>query len=735
MRRLRKKIKKRIKDRKEAWLTRDERHHGQAIVDFIVFKSKWIEKIFAILFIITAICFPFVKVNYDLSQYLPADMPSKQGIDIMEQEFGYPGTARVMITDVSLYEAKNYKEKIENLKGVDMVTWADSVTDIYQSNLFISYKDIDDYYKDGDAIMDITFVGGGGDQSTRDAINQMNDMLGEKGHFGGPAVQDKFLSEVLMKEMVAILGLGVVIILVLLTLATTSWFEPFLFLFVIFVSIVINMESNLIFGTISSITMSVAAVLQLAIAMDYTIILLDNFTKQRLNKELSVEEALAIAIRKSLTPIASAGAAAVVGFLALVLMRYTIGKDIGLVLAKGIAISLVTVVFLTPAFILRWYKIIEKTEHKPFFPSFKKVAETIYKRRFWILGILVILAVPSYFAKEMTDFTYGGDAMGLSKGTVVYEDAELMNQEFGKSNLLLLMVPNTSNVTEKRLSDEIEDLEYVKYVTSLAATLPEGIPEDFVEGSLTKKLHTEKYARIILSIRTSNESEYAFNCVDEITKITKTHYPEGAYLVGVTPSTKDIKGVIVDDWTNIDKFSLLGVALAIMLAFRSFGLPVVLMIPIQMAIFVNMAVPYLSGTRIMYLGYIVVSCLQLGATIDYSIVMTHHYLTERRETDKVTASILATEMSILPIITSGFILAVAGYGVYFMSSVTAIADLGHMIGRGALFSIFMVIALLPNLLIWADKLLIFKDGRLLPGKLGELLSGKTKCLSVIEEEE
>jgi len=696
------------------------------IVGFIVYKSKWIEKIFAVLFVITALCFPFVHVNYDLSEYLPEEMPSKQGIDLMEKEFGYPGTARVMITDVTIYEAKNYKNRIEAIPGVDMVRWADSVTDVYQSNLFLSYEDIDDYYKDGNAMMDVTFTGGGGAKETRDAIDQMEELLGKKGHFGGPAVQDKFLSEVLMKEMVGIFGLGVVIILAILTFATTSWFEPLLFLLVIFVSIVINMGSNLIFGTVSSITMSVAAVLQLAIAMDYTIILLDNFTKERLNSNASVEEALSNAIHKSLTPIASAGAAAVVGFLALVLMRYTIGKDIGFVLAKGILISLFTVVFLTPAFILRWYKIIEKTEHKPFFPSFRKLAEKNYQFRFPILALLLILAIPSYVAKDMTDFTFGGDAMGLSEGTVVYEDTELMNQTFGKSNLLLLLVPNSSNVTEQRMSEELEGLEYVKYVTSLAGTLPKGVPEEFVQGELTKKLHTKDCSRVILSIKTSNESEYAFQCVDEITAIMQRYYPENSYVVGVTPSTKDIKGVIVDDWTNIDKFSLLGVALAIMLAFRSFGLPVVLMIPIEMAVFVNMGVPYLSGTRIMYLGYIVVSCLQLGATIDYSIVMTHHYLTEREHKGPREASITATELSVLPIITSGFILAVAGYGVYFMSSVTAIADLGHMIGRGALLSMFMVIALLPNLFLWADRLLIFKEGRLLPGVLGKLLSGVKK---------
>jgi len=641
---------------------RASKFSSHTLINFIINRSRLIEKVFAFLFIITAICFPFVQINYDLSKYLPDDMPSRQGIDLMEDEFGYPGTARIMISGVSIYEAKLYKDKIENIAGVDRVQWADSIEDIYQSNLFIPYEDIEDYYRDRNAIMDVTFVGNDSDPQTRDALTQIEELLGSKGHFGGPAVQDKFLNEVIMKEMMFIMVLAVLVILGILMLATNSWFEPLIFLGVILISIVINMGSNLLFGSISSMTLSVAAVLQLAIAMDYTIILLDNFAKQRKN-DLPLEEALSIAIRKSMVPISSAGSAAVVGFLALVLMRYTIGMDMGLVLAKGIAISLVTVVFLTPAFIIRWYKIVERTAHKPLFPSFLPLSKNVYRHRFLFLAITLILSVPSYIAKDMTDFTFGNDAMGLSRGTVVYNDEQIMNKEFGRNNLVLVMVPNTSMVTERLLTDELEDLNCVKYATSLAIILPEGVPENFIPYSETKLLHTKNYARILISIKTATESDLAFKSVDEIKQIVKDHYPDGAYVVGVTPSTQDIKAVIVDDWGKIDKLSLLGVALAIMIAFRSLALPVVLMIPIEMATFVNMAVPYLAGDEIMFMGYVIVSCLQLGATIDYSIVMTHHYLEHRKEFDKVKASITATAESALPILTSGTILMAAGDGV------------------------------------------------------------------------
>ena len=688
------------------------RSAGAGLAEFIIRNSKLIEKIFALLFILSAVCFPMVEINYDLSKYLPDDMPSKKGIDLMEQEFGYPGTARVMITDVSIYEAKLYKDKIEQVKGVDRVQWADTQVDVYQANLFLKQEDLEDYYKDGNSIMDITFSGKSSDSLTSEAITKMQKLLGEKGHFGGPAVQDKFLNEVIMKEMMFIMAFAVILILGILMVATNSWFEPILFLVVILISIVINMGSNLVLGSISSMTLSVAAVLQLAIAMDYTIILLDNFSKERARGS-QAEEALATAIRKSIVPIASAGAAAVIGFSALVLMRYSIGKDMGLVLAKGIAISLVTVVFLTPAFLLRWYQLIEKTAHRPFVPSFVPFARNIRRYRYLILVIVLVLAVPSFVAKDMTDFTFGNDAMGLSKGTVVYEDEEAMNREFGRSNLVLAIVPNTSLVTERALTEELEGMEYINYATSLSTLAPVGVPVDFLPENMTELLHTKEYARIILSLKTATESELAFRSVDEISKIVKTYYPENSYIIGVTPSTQDIKSVIVDDWERIDKLSLLGVALAIMVAFRSLALPVVLMIPIQAATFVNMAIPYLMGDRIMFMGYVIVSCLQLGATIDYSIVMTDHYLEQRKTKDKVEASVAAAAASALPILTSGVILTAAGYGVYLFSSVTAIADLGRLIGRGAILSMAMVLVLLPNLLVWADGLILRKkDGRI-----------------------
>ncbi len=681
-----------------------KKHASHDLIDFIINKRNWIEKVFAIAVVLSAIAFCFVKVNYDLSKYLPDDAPSKAGLNIMEDEFGYPGTARVMVGEVSLYEAKMYKERIADIDGVNMVTWADTATDVYQSNLFINYDNIEDYYKDGYAVMDIIFDEGDSDQKTHDAINQIEALTGDKGYLMGSAVQNKSLDETLTREIAIAMAMGVVMIAVILCLTTTSWFEPFLFLFIMGVAIIINMGTNIFLGEISFLTFSTAAILQLAIAMDYSVFLLHSFTRER-HAGVEPVQAVANAVRSSVTSILSSGATTIVGFLVLMLMRFKIGFDMGLVLAKGIVISLLTVLLLMPALLLRWGDKIEKTAHRPFMPSFEGLGKVVFKVRYGVLILIALLVVPAFTAQNMNQFRYGNGALGSSPGTKVYEDEQEINNRFGRSNLVLALIPNTNNVTERALTEELKDLDYVKSVTSLAGTLPEGIPEKFLPESLTSQLHTKDYSRMLIYLKTKDESAYAYQCTDEIRSIVQSYYPEDSHLVGMTPSTQDIQSIITKDYEFVNVLSLLGVAIVIMLTFHSAIIPLVVMIPIEVAIFFNMALPYLTGNTMIYMGYIIVSCLQLGATVDYSILMTNNYLDARTNLSKKEAAIQAISQSALSILTSGSILTIVGYGLYFISTVSAIADMGHLVGRGAFLSLLLVLFLLPVLLTVSDKLI------------------------------
>lgn len=680
-----------------------KKHTSHNLIDFIINKRNWIERIFAIAVILSAIAFCFVKVNYDLSKYLPDDAPSKAGLNVMEEEFGYPGTARVMVGEVSLYEAKLYKDRIADIDGVNMVSWADTATDVYQSNLFVNYDNIEDYYKDGYAVMDIIFDEGDSDPKTHDAIQEIEDITGDKGYLMGSAVQNKSLDKTLTREIAIAMVMGVIMIAVILCLTTTSWFEPFLFLFIMGVAIIINMGTNIFLGEISFLTFSTAAILQLAIAMDYSVFLLHSFTRER-HAGIEPVQAVANAVRSSVTSILSSGATTIVGFLVLMLMRFKIGFDMGLVLAKGIVISLLTVLLLMPALLLRWGDKIERTAHRSFMPSFEGLGKVVFKVRYGVLILVALLVVPAFTAQNMNQFRYGNGALGSSPGTKVYEDEQAINTRFGRSNLVLALIPNTNNVTERALTQELQDLKYVKSVTSLAGTLPEGVPEDFLPESLTSQLHTDHYSRMLIYLKTKDESTYAYQCTDEVRSIVESYYPEDSYLVGMTPSTQDIQSIITNDYNFVNVLSLLGVAIVILFTFHSAIIPIVVMIPIEVAIFFNMAMPYLTGDTMIYMGYIIVSCLQLGATVDYSILMTNNYLDARTNLPKKEAAIHAIAQSALSILTSGSILTIVGYGLYYISTVSAIADMGHLVGRGALLSLTLVLFLLPVLLVLSDQL-------------------------------
>lgn len=675
----------------------------------IVNHRKGIEKIFMLLVCISLLCVPFVGVNYDLTEYLPDYAPSSQAIDIMEQEFTYPGMARVMLNDVTLYEAKAYKDRIADVDGVDMILWCDTQENIFGSSEFLDYGDITDYYKDNSAYMDITFEEKDASSRTHRAVNEIKKIIADKGVIAGSAASDTMLGPTINSQVAAVMVMAVIAIYIILTLTTTSWFEPVLFLMVMGIAIVINNGTNIFMGTISFLTNAVSSVLQLAVSMDYSIFLLHTFTHEKANG-VEPEQAMANALRSCLLSVTSSGATTVVGFLALALMEFSIGRDMGLVLAKGVIISLLTVLLCMPSLILRFQKLIDKTAHRSFMPSFRKFGVVVYKMRIPVFVLIALIIVPCYVGQNMIDFSYGNEAVSNSPGTQVYADSLEIDAKFGQSNMMLALVPVGDNITENRMSEAIEDLPYVKYATSLASALPEGIPEEFVPKSVTSQLHSEHWSRILISVSSSGESDAAFGYANDIRAVLEQYYPnQQVYLVGTTPSTQDIQDIITDDYSRVNLISLLGVAVVVGIAFKAIILPFVVLIPIEAAVFVNMVVPYIMGDRIMFLGYIIVSCVQLGATIDYSILMTNNYLDARAQGDKKEAVIRAVAASSLSVLTSGSILTIVGYGLYWMSSVEAIGSLGHMIGRGAVLSMMLVLFLLPMCLTIFDRFIVKKD--------------------------
>ena len=670
---------------------------------FIVQRGRIIEKFFIAMTILCAVCYPFVGVNYDLSKYLPDFAPTKQALDVMEQEFGYPGMARIMVKDVTLPEARTIRQRISRVDGVDLVVGPDLAANVYSTDAFIKNSLTDRFYKDGNAVYQIIFEDGDSDASTHKAINEIYGIVGkDRGCFAGSAVSSKERQESITREIAMAIGMAVVIIWLILTLTTTSWFEPFLFILVMAVAIVLNMGSNIMFGRISFFTFSTAAILQLAVSMDYSIFLLHTYTAIK-QSGVDSRPAMEAAIEKSCSSILASGATTIVGFLVIALMKFTIGRDVGFVLTKGIVCSLVTVLFLMPTLILRFDKKIEKTAHRSFLPPLDGLGKLMYRIRIPVLAAAAFCAVPCYFGQSMNYFYDGDDALGSGPGTRVYEDSRAIEDVFGKSNVIIAMVPNGNVIKERRLTEELEDQEFIDYALSMAGTLPQGIPESFLPETVTKQLRTGSYARILISMENREESSYSFQCSEKLTEIVKKYYPEDSYVIGMTPTTMDIRDILTDDYNRVSIISLAGVALVVMLTFHSVMVPVLVIIPIEVAIYLNMTIPYIIGDSMVYIGYIIVSCLQLGATIDYSILMTNNYMEFRETMGSRDAAVTAIAKSAISILTSGGILTVVGYLLYFTSSIQAISQVGRLVGRGALLSMLLVLSLLPALLAAFDK--------------------------------
>lgn len=674
--------------------------------DFIIRKSRAIEKVFIVMVLISAVMAPFVEVNYDLTEYLPDSVESRQGLNIMEDTFGYPGTARVMIKDVTLYEAKAYKDRLEKVDGVDRILWLDTGTNVFSGEGFIDYTSIDQYYKDDCAVMDVIFEEGDTSKKTSAAIDDMKEITGEKGCYVGMAVQDKSVAKNVRSEMQMILVIGVFMIFLVLCLTTNSWVEPFLYLTVMGVAVVINKGTNLFLGEISFLTNSVSAVLQLAVSMDYSIFLIHAFTRYK-KAGMGQTEALRAAIDEALNSIFASSLTTIVGFIVLVFMRFSIGYDMGIVLAKGIVCSLLTVVLFMPAMIIRLAGWMERTAHRPFLPEFDRLSRGIYRVRYLVLAVVAVLVLPAYTAQGMNSYMYGNDAVGAGEGTEVYADEQEIDRIFGRSNMMMALVPSGDNVREREFSQELSDLPYTKTVMSLSQTLPEGVPESFLPESVTGLLHDESgWSRILIYVRSKGESEAAFRYADEISAIMKEYYPGESYLVGATPSTQDIKATITEDYSRVNTLSLIGVFVVVMFSFKSILIPLIAMIPIEVAIFINMAVPYIAGETMIFMGYIIVSSIQLGATVDYAILTTNNYIACRKTMEKEAAAVETLKRSIPSILTSGSILTIVGYILYHISSIAAIGDMGHLIGRGAILSMLLVCTFMPALLVLGDRILM-----------------------------
>jgi len=674
--------------------------------------SEWIVKqrhklliLFIILAIVAGYAQQFVVTNYELSHYLGNDMASVDALDVMKGEFGLPTSVRVMVSEVTLFQAKAMKDKIVRIDGVDQIIWLDDYEDIYQPIDQISSDTIDTYYRDGHALFYVYFTESDFTEKTGAAIQEIERIIGENAYVFGSASSSQDVVNATEDSVASLTLLFIPILLIILLWSTTSWIEPILFLMTLGVAILLNGGTNLLLGKVSFITQSMSTALMLAISMDYSIFLLHRFAEER-EEGHSVELSMKHAIQKSFGSIVASSVTTIAGFTALLLMKFTIGADMGMVFAKGIIFSLLTTLFLLPALTILFSKVIDKTHHRSLIPSFKWIGRGVYKIRYICLILVMIVIVPAFLGQQANTFSYGGSSISEEVGSKSYIAKQAIEAVYEPFNPIVLLIPSGEPVKEALLLNQIEAISTVESVQSLGTLVDDKIPVDILPDTVQSNFISPNYHRMIIALNTPDEGELTFGTIEEIKKLANEMFPDKVKLAGQSVSLYDIKSVASKDNITVSLVAIVAVAMIIYLTFKSKLLPFLLVLSIETAVFLNMSIPYFTGYKMSFIGMLVVSSLQLGATIDYAILMTSRYLERRLSQPPKDAMISAVDDAGGSVLTSGIVLTVAGYAIAMTSSVQTISEMGELIGRGAFLSIIMVFTLLPSVLVIFDKFFI-----------------------------
>ena len=667
-----------------------------SLIRGIIKHKKLVIAVFLLAMLASAVLLLGVSVNYDLTDYLPEDSESTVALELMYDEFGSGvPNARVMVPELTLTEAAALKRDIAAVEGVSGVMWLDDVEDLSTPVELMDEATVRQYWRDGAAMYDVTIDEG----MESEAVAAIYELTDGKAAVGGNAASTASMQNLVVSEVVGAALVLVPIIILLLLLTTTSWISPILFLLTIGVAVLINMGTNVFFGEISFVTQSVSPIMQLAVSLDYAIFLLNSFGRHRQEVPTS-EEAMRLAIKESFSSIAASAATTLFGFMALMFMRFGIGSDLGVNLVKGIVLSYVSVMVFLPALSLACVKWLDKSTHKPVIHPGKRLGKVFVAVRVPALILVLLMVLPCYLAQTRADFLYGNGEPDTR--TDYGRDTQIINETFGVSNNLVILVPRGDPGAEAQLSAELEGIDHVTSVLSYAGTVG-AVPEGFLDESIVSQFYSDNYARIILYTDTAEEGDEAFAVVERVRAAVRSYYGE-SLVCGQSANLYDMRDVVTADSALVNWIAIGFIFLTLLVTFRSLTLPFILLFVIEAAIWINLSVPYFTDMPLVYIGYLVINTVQLGATIDYAILMTNGYLSNRRLMPKREAVVGTLSTNFESILTSGLILTTAGLCLGLESSLEVVAELGILLARGTILSMAMVVLALPALLMIFDPL-------------------------------
>ncbi len=657
------------------------------------------------------------RINYDILTYLPSDIETMVGQDILMDEFGKGGFSMVMIEGMDQKSIAALKEQMETIEHVDTVLWYNSLADITLPMEILPDAVYDAFNKGDTTLMAVFFNSSTSADETIEAVAEMRKVAGEHCFISGMSAMVTDLKSLCEQEEPIYVGIAVLLATLCMMLFLDSWLLPFLFLASIGMAILYNLGTNILFGEISYITKALAAILQLAVTMDYSIFLWHSYSEECAATPEDRKGAMARAINETLTSVTGSSVTTIAGFLAMCFMSFTLGKDLGVVMAKGVVLGVISCVTVLPALILLFDKAIRKTSHRPLLPKVDRLSAFIVKHAKVFLILFLVLLIPSFYGYQHTNVYYNLSETLPEDMDFIIANTKLEDTFDMASTHMVLADAALSGKETRQMMEEMEQVEGVKLVMGFNSVLGAAVPEEMVPQRLTETLKSENYQLILVSSEYKVASEEVNTQIDRLNALLKS-YDERGMLIGEAPCTKDLIHITDHDFKVVDIVSVAAIFLIIAVVLQSALLPVLLVAVIELAIFINLGIPCYTGTVLCFVAPICISTIQLGATVDYAILMTTRYKKERRlGAEKQAAVTTALSTSIPSILVSALGFFAATFGVSVYSKIDLIASLCTLMARGAIISMLSVVFLLPSMLLLFDKA-ILKTTRGMKGEPG-----------------
>lgn len=655
------------------------------------------------------------KVNYDLLSYLPDHLETVKGQDILVDEFGMGAFSMVVVEDMELKDVAALKEKFQNVEHVKDVLWYDSVADLSIPVSMIPEKFKDGFFNDDATMMIALFDNTTSSDAAMEAVSDMRKIANEQCFISGMSGVVTDIKNLALEEMPIYVVIAACLSLLVLLLAMDSLVIPVLFLLSVGLAVVYNLGTNIFFGEVCYITKSLTAVLQLGVTMDYSIFLLNSFEAYK-KKYDSKDRAMAHAIADTFKSVAGSSVTTIAGFLALCVMTFALGRDMGIVMAKGVVIGVICCITTLPAMILVFDGVIEKTKHKPLVKSLDKASGFITKHyKVWLLVFLVML-YPAVYGNNHTQIYYNIDK-SLPATLDSNVSNEKLKEDFDMSTVHMILLKNGLDSKEKtQMLDQIDKVDGVKWSLGMNSLIGPTFPESMIPSNIKKMLQSDNYEVQFICSEYSSATDECNAQLDAIQKIVKKYSPE-SMVIGEAPLMKDLQDTTNVDLQRVNILSMAAIFLIILFVFKSISLPFILLFVIEFAIFVNMAIPYYQGVTLPFVASIVIGAIQLGATVDYAILMTSNYQKQRHlgKTKKESISI-AHKFSMKSIIVSGCSFFAATFGVALYSKVDMIGAICTLLARGAVISTVVVLLILPAMFMVFDPLIVHTSKGFLPDK-------------------